>query len=140
MAPVLTGNLLALLETTDVGVLGVTRKDGSVHQSLVYHLVRDGKIYVSTEPQRVKGRAVARDGRASYAVRGSERPYPSFTVEGPAELQQGDGIGEITSALFAKIFGQPLDEPFDDETVRNMNRAVIEITPERVYGVSHLEA
>jgi PPOX class probable F420-dependent enzyme len=140
MAPVLTGNLLTLLEGTDVGVLGVTRKDGRVHQSLVYHLVRDGKIYISTEPQRVKGRAVVREGRASYAVRGSERPYPAFTVEGPAELRQGDGIGELTSGLFAKILGQPLDEPFDDDKVRAMNRAIIELTPERVYAVSHLEA
>jgi len=138
-ASALTDNVVAFLETTDVGVLGVKRKDGSVHQSLVYHLVRDGKIYISTEPQRVKGRAIVREGQASYAVRGSEKPYPALTVDGSATLLQGEGIGELTSAIFAKIFGKPLDEPFDDDKVRSMNRAVIEITPSRVYAVSYLE-
>lgn len=135
---VLSASLLSFLAGVDVGVLGVSRQDGSVHQSLVYHLVRDGRIYISTEPTRVKGRAVARTGRASYAVRGGEKPYPAFTVEGAAVLLDGEGVGDITSELFAKIFGQPLDEPFTDEKVRSMNRVVIELTPEKVYAVSYL--
>ncbi len=139
MTEVLTTALVAFLEDTPVGVLGVKRKDGSVHQSLVYHVVRDGKLYISTEPTRVKGRAIVRDGWASYAVRGDAAPYPAFTVEGPATLLQGDGIADLTSTIFEKIFGEPGD-PLTDDQVRAMNRAVIELTPERVYAVSYLEA
>ena len=139
MTGTLTPKLVQFLEDTPVGVLGIKRKDGSVHQSLVYHGVRDGKIYISTEPTRVKGRAILRDGWASYAVRGGTAPYPAFTVEGPATLLQGEGIAELTSIIFEKIFGQPGD-PLTDDQVRKMNRAVIELTPEKVYAVSYLEA
>jgi len=139
MTEVLTPALAAFLEATPVGVLGVKRKDGTVHQSLVYHLVRDGKIYISTEPTRLKGRAIVRDGWASYAVRGDAAPYPAFSVEGPATLLQGEGIAELTSAIFLKIFGKAGD-PLTDDQVRAMNRAVIELTPEKVYAVSYFEA
>lgn len=139
MDDVLTDALVQFLENTPVGVLGIKRKDGSVHQSLVYHVVRDRKLYISTEPTRVKGRAIVRDGWASYAVRGDVAPYPAFTVEGPATLLQGEGIAELTSMIFEKIFGKPGD-PLTDDQVRAMNRAVIELTPEKVYAVSYLEA
>lgn len=139
MPDVLTDNLVKFLDENPVGTLGVKRKDGRIHQSLVNHLVLDGKVYISSEPTRVKGRAIIRDGWASYAVRGAGKPYPSFTLEGPAVFLQGEGTGELTTKLFEKIFGKPLDEPLSDDAVHGMNRGVIEITPENVYAVSYVE-
>lgn len=139
MPAVLDDKLLAFLDENMVGVLGVKRQDGSVHQSLVYHLVRDGRLYISTEPTRLKGRAVARDGWASYAVRANAAPYAAFSMEGPAVLLEGEGTGELTTAIFERIFGTPPDEPLTDEAVQAINRAVIELTPERVYAVSYLD-
>jgi len=141
MAGPLTDNLRAFLDDVEVGTLGVVRTDGRPHLSVVYH-VRDGdKLYISTEPTRLKGRAIAREGWATYAVRGRERPYPGFTCEGPARLLgPGEGLAEYTTRLFTLIFGQAPDEPLTDEAVVAMNRTVIELDPIAVYGVSYLEA
>lgn len=136
----LSDELLAFLDQADVGVLAVTRKDGSIHQSVVSHIVRDGRIYISTEPTRVKARAIARAGRASYSVHGDQRPYPSFTVEGPARVLDGEGIGALSTAIFAKISGTPAGEPIADEVIRSMNRVVLELEPQRVYAVTHFDA
>jgi PPOX class probable F420-dependent enzyme len=124
------------LEQADVGVLGVKRQDGSVHQSVVYHVLEGDTLLISTEPTRLKGRAVKRDGWASYCVVGPERPHAAVSVEGPARLLD-DGVAEPTMRLFAKIFGRDPD-PLTDEQVRSMNRTIIELTIERVYASSYL--
>jgi PPOX class probable F420-dependent enzyme len=134
----LTSNLRALLDATDVGVLGVQRRDGRPHLSHVRH-IRDGdRILFSTESTRLKAKAVERDGWASYAVRGPEPPYPGFTVEGPARVLR-EGIAEPTMRLFEIIFGAP-PAPMTDEQLSAVNRVIIELTPTSVYGIGHLEA
>jgi PPOX class probable F420-dependent enzyme len=134
----LTDNLRTLLDSTDVGVLGVRRADGRPHLSHVRHL-RDGdRLLFSTEPTRVKAKAVARDGWAVYSVRGPEPPYPGFTVEGPAQVLR-EGIGGPTRRLFELIFGKAMD-PMTDDQVLAMNRVIIELTPTNVYAVTHLQA
>lgn len=137
MDDVLTEPIRKFLGAQGAGVLAVHRRDGTVHQSVVRHLFDDDRIWISTESKRLKGRAVARDGWASYCVHGGEPPYPALTVEGPAVLHR-EGIAERTGALFALIFGKPVDPPLTDEGLAAMDRVLIELTPANVYAMSYV--
>lgn len=133
---VLSDGVRALIDDADVGTLAVVRRDGSPHLSTVYH-VRDGdRILVSTESRRLKAKAVARDGRATYCVRGAARPYPSVTLECRAVVRR-EGIGDITALLFTKIFGRET-EPMSDDELAAIDRVVLELTVERVYAVTYV--
>lgn len=135
--PVITEAIAALLDDALVGTLAVTRKDGSPHLSCVYHH-RDGdRILISTESKRLKAKAIERTGRATYAVRGDSKPFPAATLEGPARILRVD-IAAITGVLFETIFGTPLDEPLTDEGLAAVDRVLIELVPDRAYGVSYL--
>lgn len=135
----LTDNVRAFLDAQPVGVLATQRPDGSVRQSVVYH-VRDGdRLLISTESKRAKARDVERTGRASYCVLGHENPFPSVTVEGPARILT-EGIGGPTAQLFGLIFGQAPGEVMSDEALAAVDRVILELTIGRVYGVSHFEA
>lgn len=135
----LTDNVRAFLDAQPVGVLATRRPYGAVRQSVVYH-VRDGdRLLISTESKRAKARDVERDGWASYCVLAHDKPFPSVTVEGSARILT-EGIGAPTARLFGLIFGQEPGEPLSDEALAGVDRVILELTIERVYGVSHFEA
>lgn len=137
MSTPLTDNIKAFLDDTDVGVVGVKRKDGRVHLSHVRHIRNGNRLLFTTEPTRLKARAVERDGWLCYAVHAREAPYAGLTLEGPARVLR-EGIAEPTRVLFATIFGKAFD-PMTDEQVLAMNRVIIEFTPSDVYAAAHLE-
>jgi hypothetical protein len=129
---------LALLDAVEVGVLGVERADGTVHLSAVYH-ARDGRrLVISTEPDRLKARAVRRTGRATYCVVGPSAPFPSVAFQGRARLLD-EGLADATRLVFARAVGTPVGAPRTDEEVRAMNRTVIELHLDGVYAASHVE-
>jgi len=134
----LTDDVRAFLDEQPVGVLGTTRADGSVRQSVVYHVVADDRVLISTESKRAKADDVQRTGRASYCVLGHEQPYPSVTVEGPARIVT-ENVGAPTTTIFEKISGTKMDEPLKDQDLAAVDRVILELTIERVYGVSHLK-
>jgi PPOX class probable F420-dependent enzyme len=128
----------AFVERQPVGVLATYRTDGSVRQSVVYHLLDGDRILVSTEGKRFKAADVRRNGRASYCVLGHEKPFPCVTLEGPARIVT-EGAGADTSRLFDLIFGPRDAPPFTDEEAAAMDRVILEITVERVYGARYVE-
>lgn len=132
----LTTNMNDLLDATDVGFLTVTRADGTPHSSCVYHLRDGASILISTEAGRLKARSIRRTGRATYSVHGTAKPYPAFSVEGPARILTEDIAGP-TSRLFAKILGADPD-PVTDDALASLGRVIIELTPDRTYAASHL--
>lgn len=135
---VLSPGVAAFLDDQPVGVLGTKRSDGSVRQSVVYH-VRDGdRLLISTEGKRAKAGDVEREGWASYCVLAHERPFPSVTVEGPARIVT-EGIGEPHARLFAVITEGEVGEAASDEDLAALDRVLLELTVERAYGVSHFE-
>ncbi|MBM3673946.1 MAG: hypothetical protein FJW88_03160 [Actinobacteria bacterium] len=137
MTEPLPANVRAFVEAQPVGILATTRPDGSIRQSLVYHVLDGDRIEISTLGSRAKARDVARIGRASYCVPAHERPFASVTLEGPARIVT-EGAGAITTALFGKIFGTPPDPPLTDEAVAAMDRVILELTVARAYGASYL--
>ena len=134
----LTDNVRAFLAEHPVGVLATERPDGTARQSVVSHVVDGDRVLISTESKRAKARDVVRTGRASYCVLGHEKPFPSVTVEGPARILT-EGISEPTARLFGLIFGDAPADPPTDEALAAIDRVILELTVEHVYGVAHFQ-
>jgi PPOX class probable F420-dependent enzyme len=130
-------NARAFLERQTAGVLATTRPDGSPRQSVVYFALDGDRLLISTEPGRAKARDVQRTGRASLCAVGGAPPYPCVTLEGSARIRS-TGIGADTAAVWSRIGGQAV-EPVSDSDLAAMQRVVLEITIERVYGASYLD-
>ncbi len=128
------------LDEQPIGVLATRSPEGSVHQSVVY-VVRDGdELLVSTVAQRRKARDVEATGWASVCVMGHERPFPSVSVSGPAEIRR-EGIGSATARVMQKILA--LEEPPEaqsDEALAAAGRVILAVRAERVGPASYLPA
>ncbi|WP_188194797.1 TIGR03618 family F420-dependent PPOX class oxidoreductase [Nonomuraea sp. SYSU D8015] len=127
-----------LLARHPAGVPATTRPDGGVRQSVVHFALDGDRLLVSTEPARAKAKDVRRTGRASLCVVGAAPPYPSVTLEGVARIRTA-GIGPDTARVWSRIGGQNAG-PLSDADLAAMNRVIVEITVERVYGGSYLES
>jgi PPOX class probable F420-dependent enzyme len=136
----LTPELRKFLDEGTVGVLATPTARGLPRQSLVYY-VRDGdRLVVSTLAARVKARDVRRSGWASLCVMAHERPYPSATFSGIAEILTED-IGPLTAKIAQRMVGTPEPpEPMNDEALAAAGRVVLSITVERVTGAAHIPA
>lgn len=135
----LTPELRAFLDASPVGLLATDARDGRPRQSLVY-FARDGdRLLVSTLIDRLKARDVRRTGRASLCVMGHERPFPSATFTGPAEIVT-EGIGPATAAIAQHMTGAPEPpEPMSDDVLADAGRVILAITVDRVSAVSYIE-
>ena len=134
----LTPEVAAFLDAQVVGVLGTTATNGRPRQSVVY-FARDGdRLLVSTEATRLKALDVERTGWASLCVMGTERPFPSATLAGPAQVLTTD-IGPATAAIMQRLMGadEP-PEPQTDAALATVGRVVLAVDVERVGPVSYL--
>jgi len=129
----------SFLGDVPAGVLATHRPDGGIRQSVVYFAVDGDRLFISTESKRGKARDVEAKRWASLCVLGPEKPHPSVTLEGPARVLRAN-IGEPTAAVFERMTGAPPSETLHDEDLAAVDRVVIEITVERVYGKSHIGA
>ena len=139
MSEALSETVRGFIAEQPVGVLATQRRDGSIRQSLVYHILDGGRVLISTLGKRDKARDVRRTGRASYCVSAHEKPFASVTVEGPARIITS-GISEPTARLLAKIAGQTPPSAPTDEMLASMDRVILEITVERAYALSYVPA
>jgi len=124
------------LDHEPVGVVSTLRPDGTPRQSVTYFIRDGGRIFISTESKRAKARDVERSGWASLCVVGHAPPFPSVTVEGPARILRS-GIADATARIFVKMAGGDPPE-LTDETLAGMDRVILEISVDRVYGASYL--
>jgi PPOX class probable F420-dependent enzyme len=134
----LTPALRDFLDANPVGVLATLPANGRPRQSLVYY-ARDGdRLLVSTLADRFKARDVRRSGWASLCVMGHERPYPSATFSGPAEILTHD-IGVTTAKIAQRMTGEPEQpEPMSDEALAEVGRVVLAIKLERVTAANYI--
>lgn len=130
-------HLRAFVEQAPVGVIATARADGSIRQSVVYHVLDGDRVQISTLGSRAKAHDVRRTGRASFCVLAHERPFASVTLEGPARIIT-EGAGAVTTVLFGKIFGTPPEESLTDEAVAAMDRVILELVVERAYGATYV--
>lgn len=137
-ATVLTPDLEAFLDAHLVGVLATQPNRGGVRQSVVYY-VRDGdRLLISTEAGRLKATDVRNTGWASLCVLGHERPFPSATFSGPAEILI-EQIGPATAAIAQRVLGlDEAPEPQTDEALAGVGRVILAMTVERVAAVNYM--
>ena len=127
----------SFLERESVGSVVTIRRDGKARQTIVYYVLDGDRILMSTEAPRGKARDVERSGWASFCVMGHAKPWPSCTVEGPAQILR-EGIGDATARILEKITGNRPDPAPSDEQLAAAGRVILAIDIARVYGVSYV--
>ena len=98
----------------------------------------DDRLLISTLRDRLKARDVGRTGRASLCVMGHQRPYPSATFSGPAEILT-ENIGPPTAAVAQRMTGA--DEPpetMTDEALAEAGRVILAIDVDRVTAANYI--
>jgi len=135
----LTPKLQEFLDSNIVGVMGTDPPEGHPLLSVVYYAREDERLLISSVAGRRKVLDVERSGWASLCVMATERPFPSATFSGSAEVISAN-IGPATAAVAQRFMGtdEP-PEPQSDEALAGVGRVIIAIAIEHVGAVSHLE-
>jgi len=113
-------------------VLLTPRTDGGVQGSPVTGGVdAEGRIVISTYPERAKARNVAREGRASVVVLSDEFNGAWVQVDGDAELLTLPEALEPLVEYFRCISGEHPDWDEYRRAMQEQGKALIRITPTR---------
>jgi PPOX class probable F420-dependent enzyme len=92
---------------TRTGKLAYAGADGRPLVAPVWFIVEDGALIFNTGKDTAKGRALARDPRATLCVDLEEPPYAFVQVQGDAELSEDPGeLVRTATAIAARYMGQ----------------------------------
>ena len=114
MASITDPEVSAFLQAgTRTGKLSYTGADGRPLVAPVWFIVEDGRLVFNTGKETAKGRALARDSRATLCVDLEEPPYAFVQVQGDAELSEDPGeLLRTATAIAARYVGPELAEEF----------------------------
>lgn len=114
MASITDPEVSAFLQAgTRTGKLSYTGADGRPLVAPVWFIVEDGCVVFNTGKETAKGRALARDSRATLCVDLEEPPYAFVQVQGNAELSEDPGeLLRTATAIAARYVGPELAEEF----------------------------
>jgi len=130
--PVDRDELLEFLRPRHRMVLLTPRADGGWQGSPVTAGVDgQGRVVVSTYPDRAKARNVARHGRASVVVVSDDWNGPWVQVDGDAELLTLPDAVEPLVDYFRAISGEHPDWDEYRDAMRRQGKALIRVTPRR---------
>jgi PPOX class probable F420-dependent enzyme len=92
---------------TRTGKLAYTSRDGRPLVVPVWFIVEDGTLVFNTGKDTAKGRALARDPRATLCVDLEEPPYGFVQVQSAAELSEEPAeLLRTATAIAARYMGQ----------------------------------
>jgi PPOX class probable F420-dependent enzyme len=98
---------------TRTGKLAYTGTDGRPLVAPIWFIVEDDVLVFNTGKGTAKGRALARDPRATLCVDLEEPPYGFVQVQGDAELSEDPGeLLRTATAIAARYMGQDRAEEF----------------------------
>jgi PPOX class probable F420-dependent enzyme len=98
---------------TRTGKLAYTGTDGRPLVAPIWFIVEDDVLIFNTGKGTAKGRALARDPRATLCVDLEEPPYGFVQVQGDAELSEDPGeLLRTATAIAARYMGQDRAEEF----------------------------
>ncbi|WP_067606181.1 PPOX class F420-dependent oxidoreductase [Nocardiopsis listeri] len=111
----------------------ITRKaDGSPQASPVTCGVDvEGRIVVSTYPERAKARNARKDSRVSLVVLSDDFEGPWVQVDGTAEVFDGEAAVEPLVEYFRVIAGEHPDWDEYRQAMRQQGKALVRVTVER---------
>ncbi|MEU0487669.1 PPOX class F420-dependent oxidoreductase [Nocardiopsis changdeensis] len=90
-----------------------------------------GRIVVSTYPERAKARNAARDPRVSVVVLSDDFGGAWVQVDGEAEVLDGEEAVEPLVEYFRVIAGEHPDWAEYREAMRRQGKALVRVTPRR---------
>ncbi|WP_127361442.1 PPOX class F420-dependent oxidoreductase [Actinacidiphila soli] len=124
--------LLEFLRPRHRAILLTTRADGRPQGSpLTCGLDNDGRLVVSTYPERAKTRNARRDPRVSIIILSDEWNGPWVQVDGTAEVIDSPDSVEPLVDYFRNISGEHPDWTEYREAMVKQGKSLIRITPER---------
>ncbi|GAA1464409.1 PPOX class F420-dependent oxidoreductase [Nocardiopsis exhalans] len=124
--------LLEFVRPRHKALLLTRRADGSPQASPVTCGVdADGRIVVSTYPERVKARNARRDARVSVVVLSDDFEGPWVQVDGSAEVLDGEAAVEPLVEYFRVIAGEHPDWDEYREAMRRQGKALVRVTPQK---------
>ncbi|MDQ4008648.1 MAG: PPOX class F420-dependent oxidoreductase [Actinomycetota bacterium] len=126
--------LTAFLRSRHRALLSTTRRDGTPQLSPVTCGVDgEGRVVVSTYPQRAKTRNASRDPRVSVCVLSDEWDGPYVQVDGDAEVLDMPEALEPLVEYFRAISGEHPDWDDYRAAMRRQGKSLIRVTP-RSWG------
>jgi PPOX class probable F420-dependent enzyme len=121
------------------GVLATVRADGRPHATPIWFVVDDdGTLLFNTGADTVKGKNLAREGRATLCVDDDRAPFSFVSIEGRVELI--DDLDEVRSSA-ARIGGRYMGAGRAEEFgARNgvPGELLVRLHPERVTAAADL--
>ena len=127
-------------EGTRTGKLAYVSADGRPLAVPVWFIVEDGTLVFNTGKDTAKGRALARDPRATICVDLEEPPYGFVQVQGTAELSEEPAeLVRTATAIAARYMGQDRAEEFGK---RNgvPGELVVRLRPTKVIAAFEISA
>ena len=113
-------------------LLVTTRRDGRPQLSPVTCGVdADGRVLVSTYPERAKSRNARRDPRVSVCVLSDDWHGPYVQVDGAAEVLDMPDALEPLVDYFRVISGEHPDWVEYRDAMRKQGKSLIRVTPQR---------
>jgi PPOX class probable F420-dependent enzyme len=128
---------LPLLQENHTGVATSVTAKGRAQSTVVSTALLDGKVGFASRPRTVKLKNIQRTGRATLTViKLDNRRY--VTVEGPASIEPWEESQHHIKRLkdlYVSMGRAPkgTDEEFARQ-MRDEERSIILVTPERLYG------
>jgi len=116
-------------------VFGFGRKSHGPAMSIVYYVMDDGDILVSTMAERGKAKAVARNPKVSLAILDEQWPPTYLLVYGDARIEtEVDAATDLSMRIAGVMAGEPMPEDVRSavrEAAMEEQRVVLRVTP---YG------
>ena len=119
---------------TRPGILSTTRADGRPHVAPVWYDLDDRTIVFTTGAGTVKGRNLARDGRAALCVQDDRPPFSFVVVEATASLSDDPAeVRRWATRIGRRYMGAERAEEFG---ARNgvPGELLVRLTPVRTTG------
>ena len=116
-------------------VLTTQRRSGQPVSSVVAYACEPDSLVVSTPRTRFKTLSIRRNPHVNLCAISNQEPFNYVSVEARAVVDEGD-IVAATSAVFDAIADTGWPAPPDiAQWVRDDDRVILRLTPERVFGV-----
>lgn len=123
---------------TRTGKLSTVRADGRPHIAPVWFLLDGDEIVFNTGADTVKGRNLARDGRASLCVDDDRPPFSFAVLEGRAQLSDDlEAMLPWATRIAARYVGEDQSKQFGERNAVP-GELLVKLRVEKVVALSDL--